>query len=302
MTTTTRQNIPCTATGIPLLGTIPINTSAAASLSLTADDSGGTFITSGNTVLQNITLPAAAAGLNFTFINVDSNGVNIATTGGDGICIKGDSVVSVETTALYSTITLLAIDSTNWIVTKIVGAWTLTSGIVLGYLSDTSTGVAATGTADINSGFGSVTVNDGIVSVLNECFTGDTPVLVGENQFKPISTLFQGDEVMSIDPFGRPKLEKVTSIIQSTAKLILTINGTLRCTPSHPFFTAAGWVQAGNLNTSHVLVTRDGEEIPVTHVHRSDHPEGITIYNLHLPLLSSKVFFVGSQAILVHNK
>lgn len=301
MTTTTRQNVLCDANGNPIFPTLPVVASAAGSFTLVAADSGVVRVTSGNTVQQVVTLPAAVAGLNFTFINTDTDGVNIVAAGGDGIAVRGVSYSSISSVDAYASITLVAIDSTNWVITSVTHKWTTSTGAIFGYMFNVDSGTA-NGSVDVANGYGLITVADGIAIVLDECFTGETPVLVGVNKFAPISTLYPGDEVESLDPFGVPKREKIVSNIQSTTNLILTINGELRCTPTHPFYTKEGWVQAGNLNPSHVLISRTGSEIPVTHVHRTNHPEGVTVYNLHLPVLSSKVFFVGSLAVTVHNK
>lgn len=295
----TRQNIPCDTSGNALL-TAPLETKSSNTVTLTSDDSGKTILTNGNTVQQAITLPAAAAGLTFKFINLDAQGLIISPAGGDAIAFHAVTTATLATTQLYASLTLVAVDSTNWIATSIVGDWVTDTAAIYGHLFNASS--LAGGTIDVSSGFGSITATGGIITELNECFTAETPVLVEEGRFMPISHLYKGDEVMSVDPFGNPKKEEIVSILSHEVKLILTINGELRCTPTHPFFTTQGWVQAGNLNTSSILLNRAGEEIPVTHIHRTEHPEGITVYNLHLGALSAKVFFVGRETVLVHNK
>jgi hypothetical protein len=74
------------------------------------------------------TLPSAAAGYEYTFVVQDSDGIRIIAAAGDTIRVAG-SVSSAggyaENTTIGSTITLVAINATEWIATSVNGTWTL---------------------------------------------------------------------------------------------------------------------------------------------------------------------------------
>lgn len=71
-------------------------------------------------------LPTAAANLKYTFIVQDADGIDITAATGD--TIRRDTSVTatggtITSTSIGSTITLVAINATEWIATEIVGTW-----------------------------------------------------------------------------------------------------------------------------------------------------------------------------------
>lgn len=96
---------------------------------LVSTDTNKVLSNDGSTEKNYHTLPSADTGLTYTFIVQDSNGIRITASEGDTIRIS--SVVSaiagyIDSEVVGSTVTLVAINSTEWIATSVVGTWTIT--------------------------------------------------------------------------------------------------------------------------------------------------------------------------------
>ena len=111
-----------------ILGTRVVSAQTGATVTVTAADSGKVFTNEGTSADVQFNLPAAAAGLTYTFIQQDSvDLVKIQTTGDD--TIRDGSVVTaapgyIKSTARGDTVTLVAINATEWLVTYGTGNWT----------------------------------------------------------------------------------------------------------------------------------------------------------------------------------
>lgn len=103
---------------------------------LTADESGKYFNNNGDTNTTVFTLPTAAAGLIFTFTDVEAGG-------GIDLCILANTGDKIDngTAAQYlncyddtygSSVTLVAIDATEWVVVAERGTWTADSNTTQG--------------------------------------------------------------------------------------------------------------------------------------------------------------------------
>ncbi len=94
---------------------------------LTAADSGKVFANTATNGVTTYTLPAAAAGLTFTFVDVSAQAaddVRIQAVGDDKI--NGGTAAKIYesvTDAIPATVTITAIDATNWHVTSEAGTW-----------------------------------------------------------------------------------------------------------------------------------------------------------------------------------
>jgi hypothetical protein len=96
---------------------------------ITATESRSVFTNEGATALNYHTLPTAAVGLVYTFYVQDTDGIRVVANTGDTIRI--DTVVSAaagyaESTTVGSSVTLTAINATEWVATSVIGTWTLT--------------------------------------------------------------------------------------------------------------------------------------------------------------------------------
>jgi hypothetical protein len=101
-----------------------VTTSSTAVL---AADTGKVFVTKVNTVTTTFSLPTAAAGLTFTF-------VDISATAGDDIVIQASSGDTINggtsnkyynslTDVIPASVTLMAVDADAWVITSEVGTW-----------------------------------------------------------------------------------------------------------------------------------------------------------------------------------
>jgi hypothetical protein len=114
-----------------VLSTKSVEASTAGSASpnvITAAKSNTAYTNEGSTALNYHTLPAAAANLTYTFYVDDADGIRVVAGAGDIIQINGvvSSVAGYcESTTIGSTVTLLAINATDWVAISSLGTWTL---------------------------------------------------------------------------------------------------------------------------------------------------------------------------------
>ena len=94
---------------------------------LTTAQSNVIFENTGAGSQVELTLPAASAGLQYTFLVQDTDGIRIRAPASTYIRIGATSSTSagyVESATQYSCITLVCLNSTNWVATSSVGTWT----------------------------------------------------------------------------------------------------------------------------------------------------------------------------------
>lgn len=109
---------------------VEVNTAGSGAPNLlTADESGKVFSNEGSGAKNYHTLPEARAGLVFTFIVQDADGIRIVAAAGD--TIRHAATVSgpagfAEATTIGNVITLRAINGTEWIAESVIGSWTVT--------------------------------------------------------------------------------------------------------------------------------------------------------------------------------
>jgi len=90
-------------------------------------DLGDTFTNEGATAKSPITLPLASAGLEYSFIVQDADGMSVLLQIDDTINIAGTvHTYGIESTTIGSVITLKAVNDTEWFATSMLGVWDLT--------------------------------------------------------------------------------------------------------------------------------------------------------------------------------
>jgi hypothetical protein len=97
--------------------------------SVLASEGGTVFTNEGTTILANCRLPSGSTeGLLYRFVCQDTDGIRVTSQAGDTIRL-GDTVSIdggyAETTALGSSLELVAINDAEWIALSIVGTWTV---------------------------------------------------------------------------------------------------------------------------------------------------------------------------------
>lgn len=92
-------------------------------------ESGAIFSNEGAVALDVFTLPAAAAGLRYTFIVQDADGIKVLAVGDDTIRIAGSvsgAAGFAQSTTIGSVLTIVAINATEWMAISSSGTWALT--------------------------------------------------------------------------------------------------------------------------------------------------------------------------------
>lgn len=127
-TTATGSAIFAGGVGIagPLYAQQPVVARTTA-LSVAANQTRALFTNEGTTSQVVFTLPSAAAAIEYTFVVQDTDGLRITAASGDTIRIAGTvsgAAGYVESTTIGNTITVVAINATEWVATAVNGTWT----------------------------------------------------------------------------------------------------------------------------------------------------------------------------------
>lgn len=100
----------------------------AASYPVVSGDQGKVFTNEGTTAKIDFTLPAAVAGMEFTFIVQDADGLRVVAAAGDTIRIGGSvsaTAGNADSTSVGSVLRLIAVNATEWIAVAHEGTWML---------------------------------------------------------------------------------------------------------------------------------------------------------------------------------
>ncbi|MCU0806387.1 MAG: hypothetical protein MUC53_00085 [Candidatus Contendobacter sp.] len=91
-----------------------------------ATDTGAVYTNEGDSDGATVTLPAAAAGLQFTLYVQTAQTLTVTAGSGDTLRIGGSVTAaagSITSNTVGSCVTLVAINATEWIATAAVGSW-----------------------------------------------------------------------------------------------------------------------------------------------------------------------------------
>lgn len=106
-----------------------VNVAAYASTPVNLDfysDGKKVFTNEGATAQIVFNLPEAYQGRKLTFIVQNINGIKVVAASGDTIRVAGTATGNITSSTVGDVITLVAINSTDWIATSYVGTWTVT--------------------------------------------------------------------------------------------------------------------------------------------------------------------------------
>jgi hypothetical protein len=127
------------------------------------------------------------------------------------------------------------------------------------------------------------------------CFLAGTQIATF-NSTEPIENIKVGDRVKSYDlNKGRTVESVVTKIYTKQADHYYIINGKIKVTAEHPFYTNGGWVKVKDLKKG-MMLFNGSEQVPITTIERIDEP--VEVYNLKV----NKYHNYFAEGILVHNK
>ncbi|MBQ6944114.1 MAG: hypothetical protein IJN43_07255 [Ruminococcus sp.] len=142
-----------------------------------------------------------------------------------------------------------------------------------------------------------------LMSLHQNCFTGETLVATEDGQ-KRIDEIEVGDRVWAYDIFtGETALKEVTKVYVHEVDEIMHLHtscGDIDTTTNHPFFVIdRGWVTAGDLVVGDEVYLLDGSTAVIIGFELEQLSETIKVYNLEVADFNT--YFVGDEAVLVHN-
>lgn len=106
-----------------------VSPQSATPVNISAAQSGTAFTNEGAVALGVFNLPTAAANLIYTFVVQDTDGIKIVANTGDTIRISASvsaSAGNATSTVIGSTVTIVAINATEWISIATNGTWIVT--------------------------------------------------------------------------------------------------------------------------------------------------------------------------------
>ncbi len=133
------------------------------------------------------------------------------------------------------------------------------------------------------------------------CFLAGTPILMADGSTKPIESIQKGDKVVSFDEKTKVKVVATvsnTAVHNGMYQEHLLINGSLRVTGNHLFYSQGQWVTAEHLTTTSKLLDSNLAEVPIINLERVELASPVTVYDITIDQYHT--FFAGG--FLVHNK
>jgi TP901 family phage tail tape measure protein len=132
------------------------------------------------------------------------------------------------------------------------------------------------------------------------CFVAGTPVTMADGTTRPIEQMQVGMAVRSRDLVtGKMIVTQVSETIAHKAEeapWLIEINGDIRSTPEHPFYSDGEWVMAGDLKIGSELVGDNGLSVKLGA--KTWYQGFVPVYNIHTDHESHNYFAGG---VLVHN-
>ena len=128
------------------------------------------------------------------------------------------------------------------------------------------------------------------------CFIAGTLIQLPSSTIA-IEYIKVGDVVKSFD-VGTSSVvnSKVTETFVHSDRYYMIINGTIKTTSVHPFYTDGKWIEAGDLSIGDKILHVDGLEHTIETIELSDEP--VTVYNFEVD--GTHNYF--AEGYLVHNK
>lgn len=105
---------------------LSVSAQSTSPVTVTSSDSGKVFTNEGATGKIVFNLPTAVANYNYTFVVEDADGIDVVASAGDTIQFASTVTAAAGTitsTTIGSSITLVAINATEWVATSLVGTW-----------------------------------------------------------------------------------------------------------------------------------------------------------------------------------
>lgn len=134
----------------------------------------------------------------------------------------------------------------------------------------------------------------------NTCFLAGTKVLMEDGRWTNIERIKVGDRVASYDEKKMAKTSaKVTKMFDGEmAKEYLLINGHLKVTPNHQFYSQGEWKEIGTLKVGDLLLDEQGIEVTIDKIEKITSQNPMQVYNLEVE--GEHNYY--ADGLLVHNK
>ena len=128
------------------------------------------------------------------------------------------------------------------------------------------------------------------------CFIAGTLIQLPSSTIA-IEYIKVGDVVKSFD-VGTSSVvnSKVTETFVHSDRYYMIINGTIKTTSVHPFYSDGNWIEAGSLSIGDKILHVDGIEHTIETIELSNEP--VTVYNIEVE--NTHNYF--AEGYLVHNK
>ncbi|MCX6784730.1 MAG: Hint domain-containing protein [Candidatus Komeilibacteria bacterium] len=127
------------------------------------------------------------------------------------------------------------------------------------------------------------------------CFAAETKITTPDGVVA-IKDLKAGDKVVSYDPDQKKYVTtKIKEVFVRPADNYYVLNGIIRVTSEHPFYTKTGWKTVRELMPNDELFTSNGWQPVVSKVFVN---QSLTVYNMHVD--EPNTYF--AEGVLVHNK
>ncbi len=110
----------------PGVSTAPVTPTTATPTALASTDSGRLYTNEGASAQIEFDLPTAVEGLTYSFFVQDADSMKIVANTGDTISIEGavtDSAGNIVAAGIGCAISIVAINATEWVATRVVGNW-----------------------------------------------------------------------------------------------------------------------------------------------------------------------------------
>jgi hypothetical protein len=129
------------------------------------------------------------------------------------------------------------------------------------------------------------------------CFIAGTQILMSDDTYKNIEDVKVNDFVKSFDVGVSSVVNsKVTETFVHHNRYYMILNGTIKTTSVHPFYSDGNWIEAGDLSIGDKILYIDGLEHTIETIEFSD--KLTTVYNFEVD--GTHNYF--AEGYLVHNK
>jgi hypothetical protein len=129
------------------------------------------------------------------------------------------------------------------------------------------------------------------------CFVGDTPVLMGNGETKPIKDIRAGDVILTrMNELSERMVKAVVNrTFKHTVSEYLVVNGYLKVTPEHNVYVSGRWMTAGEMRVGDFLLNKDNQWERVFAIEKRTGT--FEVYNLEIDQYHT--FF--ANGVYVHN-